>query len=88
MCYAVYQNKILASDWSKASKCGTSVTYAESLWVGPGAVAEWLATSAPNLWTWVQSLVPPCDNLDESFILATSAIPLITVVPACLLGLT
>ena len=26
--------------------------------------------------------------LDRSFILATSAIPLITVVPACLLGLT
>ena len=26
----------------------------------PGAVAEWLASSAPNLWTRVQSPVPPC----------------------------
>ena len=28
--------------------------------IGPGAVAEWLASSAPNLWTRVQSPVPPC----------------------------
>ena len=27
---------------------------------GPGTVAQWLASYAPSLWTWVQSPVPLC----------------------------
>ena len=26
----------------------------------PLALTQWLASCEPNLWTWVQSLVPPC----------------------------
>ena len=54
--------------------------------LGPQAVAQWLASWAPNLWTRVQSLGAVL--LDRSSILATRAIRLIIVVPACLLGLT
>ena len=48
----------------------------------PWAVAQCLASWARKLWARVQSPV------DGSYILATSAFSLITVVPACLLGLT
>ena len=49
------------------------------------ATAQHLS-EAPNLWT--QGSIPGAAMLDGSFILATSAIHLITVVSACLLGLT
>ena len=39
----------------------------------------------PNFFTTV---LPGASTLDGSFILATSAIHLITMVPACLFGLT
>ena len=37
---------------------------------------------------YVKEPIPGATMLDESFILATSAVYLITVVPACLLGIT
>ena len=60
-----------------ACHCATPI----GTWGRSSVVSTW----APNLWT---GLIPVASMLDGSFILAISAIHLIIMVPACLLGLT
>ena len=51
--------------------------------VGAWAISQWLTS-----WAQDRGSIPRATTIDRSFILATSAIHLIAMVPVCLLGLT